>query len=141
MIEVTRSMDKVKLENDLRTLAEKKTSLSVLDYHLPEYDTLEEELHELEDALQLEFGDFLEGVISEVHDKYCPDADMLIPIGYMASKYIITEEGMDVEFHQGVPFEVEDNPDQKSSIVLVPAPTRILLLVDENKKEEVWKLE
>ena len=134
-------MDKIKLENDLRTLAEKKNYLSTLDYHLAEYDKLEEELHQLEDILQSEFGDYLESVILEVHDRYCPEAEMLIPIAYMASKYIVTEDGLDVDFDQGVPFEEENDTGKKASIVLVPGPTRILLLEDESKKEVVWKMD
>ena len=134
-------MDKIKLENDLRTLAEKKNYLSTLDYHLAEYDKLEEELHHLEDTLQSEFGDFLESVILEVHDRYCPEAEMLIPIAYMASKYIVTEDGMDVDFDQGVPFEGDTDSGEKARIVLVPGPSRILLLRDESTKEVVWKME
>lgn len=134
-------MNKEKLDSDLRELANRKNELSTLDYSSAKYDTLEEELHEKEDAFQEEFGDFLEAAIKDIHDKYCPKFDALIPIAYLANKYIFNEEKVDVQYYQGVKVDIDDYPDQKSSLVLVPGPVRILLLVDEEVKEEVWRLE
>ena len=63
-------------------------SLKKLDYNNPKYDDLEEELHDLEDSLHVKFGDFLEEILQNVHDKYCPDTDVLFPIAYLAKSYL-----------------------------------------------------
>ncbi len=133
-------MNKDKIEASLRNLAERKTYLNRIDYHLPEYDALEEELHVLEDSFQEEFGEYFEVVLSTIHDNVCPDSEMLIPLAYMAATYNISENKIDVDSDHGVPVDAVAHPDKKSNLVLVPGPTRYLLMVD-GVKEEVWVME
>lgn len=132
-------MDIAKLDTDLRVLAEKKSALTDLDYNNERYDEIEEELHQLEDHFQAEYGSYLEEALSAVHDEYCPDTEVLLPIAYLADHYEISEMGVEVNHDQGVYVEVDDYPGKPTKLVLVPSPTRILLNIDANTKEEVWK--
>ena len=61
------------------------------------YDELEEELHDLEDALMETHGEEMENVIQDVHDRICPDTDVLLPIAYLAKAYVPaqSEDGKD----------------------------------------------
>jgi len=128
------------LDADLHVLAEKKAVLGQLDYANDAYDRFEEELHQFEDKFQENFGDYLEEVFSDIHHQYCPDNDVLLPIAYLAKNYIITESSVDVALSEGVLVEVEDYPNQKARLVLVPSPTRIFLQIDGQDRQEVWKL-
>ena len=134
-------MDIDKLNGDLCKLALKKNELSVLDYDNEEYDRVEEELHSLEDEFQENYGDYLEEALSYVHDEFCADNDVLLPIAYLANKYKVEDDRFDVDTNQGVLVDVDDFPGKSVRLVLVPSPTRILLIVDENTREEVWKAE
>ncbi len=128
-----------KLDSDLRELAEKRTALNGLGYDHADYDHMEEELHHLEDEFQGNYGEFLEEVLLDIHDEYCPDNEVLISIAYLATNYIINESGVDVDKNQGVLVDIDDYPGQKTKLVLIPSPTRILLQVDGKTREEVWK--
>lgn len=129
------------LDADLRVLAEKKTVLGQLDYANEAYDRIEEELHQLEDKFQENYGVYMEEVLSDIHDQYCPDNDVLLPIAYLANNYIITDNNVDVGLSEGVLVEVEIFSDQKARLVLVPSPTRIFLQIDGQDRQEVWKLD
>ena len=129
------------LDADLRVLAEKKTVLGQLDYANEAYDRIEEELHQLEDKFQENYGVYMEEVFSDIHDQYCPDNDVLLPIAYLANNYIITDNNVDVGLSEGVLVEVENFSDQKARLVLVPSPTRIFLQIDGQDRQEVWKLD
>jgi len=52
-------MDLKALDKALQAIAEKRNELSKIDYNNPKYDDMEEELHDLEDAFQEEFGEYL----------------------------------------------------------------------------------
>ena len=132
-------MDMHQLDSNLRVLAEKKTALSSLDYSSDDYDKIEEELHVLEDHFQEKYGDYLEKVFSKIHDEYCRNTDVLLPIAYLADHYEISESSVDVSSDQGVYVEVNDYPDRPSRLVLVPSPTRIVLQLGSEEKKEVWK--
>jgi len=85
------------------------------------------------------YGDYLEEAFDEVHDEYCPDTDVLLPIAYLAKEYIKNDDGSyDVLYNQGVPVEIDDYPGKETKLALVPSPTRIILQIDENTREEVW---
>ncbi len=134
-------MDKSKLDFDLRIIAKKITALSGLSYSDKEYDHIEEEIHSLEDEFMYNYGEFLEEAISKVHNEYCPDNDVLVPIAYLANEYIFKDDSVEVSSGQGVLVDVNDYPDKLVRLALVPSPTRIMLLVGDEIKEEVWKLE
>lgn len=134
-------MDKNQLDIELLNLAKKITTLSRLSYNDVEYDQIEEELHVLEDDFLENYGDFIEDAILEVHNKYCPDNDVLVPIAYLGNKYIFTEGSVDIDSNQGVLVDASDYPDKSARLVLVPSPVRIMLMVGDDIKKEVWKLE
>ena len=127
------------LDKDLCKLALKKNELSLLNYNDEEYDRIEEEVHKYEDDLLDKYGEFLESGLAEVHDEFCSDNDVLIPIAYIANKYRVINETFDVDSDQGVEVDVDDYPDKNTRLVLVPKPTRILLIIDENNHQVVWE--
>lgn len=116
-------MDVKALDQALENILRKREELSKIDYNNPKYDDLEEQLHDLEDDFQVEYGDFLEDALQEVHDQYCPDNDVLLPIGYLG---------------QGVPVEVDRLPGKDTRLVLAANPVRIILAVDKDKQQVVW---
>lgn len=126
-------------------IAEKKNQLSKLSYDDKNYDTIEEELHDLEDDFIEDYGSYLEEALSFVHDEFCADNDVLMPIAYIAQEYKIVgknadgSDTYDVNDQQGVLVEADDYPGKVVRLVIVPNPTRILLQVGKEKKEEVWR--
>ena len=58
-----------KLNDDLVNLVLKKNELSRLDYSNPEYDTVEEELHDLEDEFLKVHGKEMEEVFKAIHEE------------------------------------------------------------------------
>ena len=116
-------MDFKALDQALVNIVKKREELGKIDYNNPKYDDLEEELHDLEDDFQEEYGDFLEQALQQVHDEYCPDNDVLMPIGYIG---------------QGVPVEVDKLPGKDTRLVLAASPVRIILSVGKDKQQVVW---
>src|SRR5260370_8126758 len=82
-------MDIIALDKAIQEIAVRRNELKKIDYNNPKYDDLEEELHDLEDALQVKYGEYLEEALQEVHDKFSPDSDILFPIPYLAKTYAI----------------------------------------------------
>lgn len=139
-------MDTNNLNTDLVAVVLKKNELNRLDYNDPEYDTVEEELHEMEDQFVEKYGKYLEDVLRSVHDEFCPDNEVLLPIAYLAKKYKVNktgkeEPGFEVDLDEGVIVDVDNYPDKLTRLVLVPNPTRLLLQIHNSHQEEVWKLE
>lgn len=138
-------MDIDKLNKDFAEIADKINELDELDYSDERYDDLEEELHDLEDDFIDEFGDYLEKAIEEVHDEFCPDNDVLLPIAYFAKNYIRNQKdnqgrySYDIEFGEGVPVTVKQFGDQEVKLVLVPGPTRLIVTVGETAKHVAWR--
>lgn len=116
-------MDVKALDRSLQEILEKREELGKLDYNNPKYDDLEEELHDLEDEFQDEYGDQLEEALQSVHDIHCPDNDVLLPIAYIG---------------KGVPVEVDKYAGKDTKLVLTPNPVRIILQVGKDKQEVVW---
>lgn len=119
-------MDVKALEKALSMIVQKQAELSKVDYNNPKYDDLEEELHDLEDDLQDNYGDYLEEALQKVHDEYCPDNDVLMPIGYIG---------------QGVPVEADKFPDKDTRLMLAPGPVRIILRVGDDQQQVVWTID
>ncbi len=138
-------MDVDKLNRDFALIADKINELDELKYSDERYDDLEEELHDLEDDFIEEFGADLEEAIALVHDEFCPDNDVLLPIAYFAKNYIRNQKDQsgrysyDIEYGEGVPVQVDDFPDQEVRLVLVPGPTRLIVTVGETAKQVAWK--
>lgn len=122
-------------------IVELRMRLDALTYDSPDYDNLEEELHELEDDFLEKYGDYLEDALIDVHDEYCPDTDVLLPIAYLAKKYVKKETNFDVlDDGQGVWVELEDEFEHlEGHIVIIPSPLRIVLFTSKNEKKIVWR--
>lgn len=119
-------MDVKALDRALAEIVRKREELSKVNYNDPTYDNLEEQLHDLEDDFQDEYGEYLEVALQQVHDEYCPDNDVLMAIGYLG---------------QGIPVEVDKLPGQDTRLILAPNPTRIILSVNKDKQQVVWSSE
>ncbi len=135
-------MDFKALDTALQQIIAKRNALQKIDYNNPQYDDLEEELHDLEDEFQDQYGDYMESILQEVHDEFCPDTDVLYPIAYIAKSYIVNSEN---EFQlaqtEGVYVEVDRYPGKETKLAIVPNPTRVILNVGKEKQEVVWTVE
>jgi hypothetical protein len=132
-------MDLKALDKALQEIAKRRNELKKLDYNNPKYDDLEEELHDLEDSLQVKYGDYLEEALQNVHDEYCPDTDVLFPIAYLAKTYQISEsQEFSVSAAEGVFVEIDSMPGKDTKLVIVPNPTRVVLNVANSQQKVVW---
>ncbi|WP_207434389.1 hypothetical protein [Sabulibacter ruber] len=126
------------LNNALVALIRKKQELGQLSYNDERYDDVEEELHDLEDEFNDNFGEYLEEVLGDVHERICPDTDVLLPTAYLPEA--LTADGqVDLTNKQGVWVEADAYPNKEARLLLVPNPTRLILSVGKNVREEVWK--
>lgn len=131
-------MDIKALDQAVQEIALKRNELKKIDYNNPQYDDLEEALHDLEDEFLDNFGDDMENVLQEVHDKLCPDTDILLPIAYMAKAYTVTDKNeFSVTTSEGVFVEVDSLPGKDTKLVIVPNPLRIVLNL-KDKQQVVW---
>ena len=129
------------MDKALQQIANKRNELQKLDYNNPKYDDLEEELHDLEDDFQDHYGDYLENILQEVHDKVCPDTDVLLPIAYVAKSYQITGKNeFTVASSEGVFVESDNYVGKETKLVILPNPLRVILNIGRDKQEIVWKV-
>ena len=132
-------MDVTALDNALLEIIKTRNELSKLDYSNPAYDDLEEKVHDLEDAFQDSFGDDLESVLQDVHDEYCPDSDVLLPISYIAKVYAVNAKNeYAVAPSEGVFVEMDDFPGKDTKLVIIPSPVRIVLNIGNERQQVVW---
>lgn len=132
-------LDVSTLEKDLVLLIEKKVSLQALDYNSKDYDELEEKLHEQEDAFLEKHGDFLEEALHGVHDEFCPDSEVLLPIAYVPNKVTKSGNTYQADFSEGVFVDADDFESPNTKLVLVPGPVRIELQIGGKEKKVVWQ--
>lgn len=116
-------MDIKALDKALVELTKRKEELSAVDYNNPKYDEMEDALHDLEDDFQEQFGGKLEEILQDIHDEYCSDNDVLMPVAYLG---------------KGVIVEADDYPGKDTRLTLVAGPPRIILSVGKDKKETLW---
>jgi hypothetical protein len=132
-------MDVKALDKAIQQIALRRNELKKIDYSNPKYDELEEELHDLEDSLHVKFGDYLEEILQDVHDKYCLDTDVLFPIAYLAKSYIVKgQDDFSVANTEGVFVEVDSIPGKDTRLVIVPNPIRVILNVGNGQQQVVW---
>jgi hypothetical protein len=117
-------MDIIALNKALQEIIKKRDELAQINYNNPKYDDLEEQLHDMEDDFQDEFGEYVENALQNVHDEFCPDNDVLMPIGYLG---------------QGVIVEVDKLPGKDTRLILAPDPVRIILTIGKDKQQVVWE--
>jgi len=116
-------MDFKALDKALQEIVAKRTELDKIDYNNPKYDDLEEQLHDLEDAFQVTYGEYLEEVLQDIHDDLCPDNDVLMPIAYLG---------------KGIYVEADKYPGKETKLVLQVGPPRIVLTIGKDKQEVMW---
>ncbi len=132
-------MDIKAIDKALQEIIKSRMELLKLDYSNPKYDDLEEKLHDLEDAFQETYGDEVERAFQDVHDEYCPDTDVLVPIAYIAKSYEVNSKNeYSVLPTEGAFVEMDDYPGQDTKLVLVPNPVRIILSIGADKQQVVW---
>ncbi len=133
-------MNTKELNNALVELLEKRIQLSKLEYSDKTYDDVEEELHDMEDDFTDTYGDFMESAIDKVHREFCSESDVLLATSYLPK--VVTKNGDDYEFtaNEGVLVEMDDLPALEARLLLLPNPTRMLLLTP-GETIEVWKAE
>ena len=133
-------MNLKELDQDIQAIIKRRNELQNIDYNNPRYDDLEEELHDGEDAFQEKYGEYLEQVLQDVHDRHCPDSDVLMPIAYLAKKYSVSDKGVySVDSSEGVFVETEKFPGKDTKLVILPNPLRIVLTVSKENQQVVWE--
>jgi hypothetical protein len=131
-------MKDLTLNEALISLLAKRTQLSKLPYSDTSYDDVEEELHDMEDDFNDAFGKDLEKALNKVHREYCSESDVLLATSYMPKSVSYEESGEPIfDVNEGVLVEMDDLKALEARIVLVPNPTRILLLTP-GETLEVW---
>ena len=132
-------MDLKALDKALMEIVKNRAELSKIDYNNPEYDELEEQLHDLEDDFHDEYGEYLEEILQTVHDEICPDIDVLFPVAYIAKTYKLNDKNeFIVKATDGVFVEVDKYAGKETKLVLAPMPLRVILNVGEEKQIVVW---
>lgn len=132
-------MDIKELDKALQEIAKRRNELQKIDYNNPKYDELEEQLHDLEDDLQDEYGDYLEKILQQVHDQHCPDNDVLYPIAYLAKTYQVSDKNeYSVSEAEGVFVELDDQPGKNTKLVIIPNPPRVILNGGKEKQKVLW---
>jgi hypothetical protein len=132
-------MDIKALDKALQEIAKRRMELQKIDYNNPQYDDLEEQLHDMEDNLQDQYGEYLEGALQEVHDKYSPDTDVLYPIAYLAKTYTVNDKDeYAVAETEGVFTEIDGQPSKNTKLVIIPNPPRIVLNGGKEKQQVLW---
>ena len=88
----------------------------------------------------MRFGEYLEEALQEVHDKLCPDTDVLFPTAYLAKTYTISPKNeFSVAAAEGVFVEVDTMPGKETKLVIIPNPLRIILNT-KDKQQVVWSI-
>lgn len=132
-------MDVNALNAALLEIIKSRQELASIDYNNPKYDDLEEKLHDLEDDFMENHGEELERALQDIHDEYCPDSDVLVPIAYIAKKYGVNEKNeYTVTSAEGVFVEMDDFPGKDTKLVILPSPPRIQLSIGGEKQQVVW---
>lgn len=133
------------LDQAIIDIIRKRNELSQLDYAAPNYDDLEEELHDLEDDFLEKYGEFVEDGIAEVYEEFELPSEVLSPLAYLARSYHKMEEGEDgpkynITDKDGLPIDVPGHEAKDTRLVILPNPTRIFLIL-KGKGKEVWRAE
>ena len=127
------------IDEAMIAILEQRLTLSKLSYSDENYDDVEELLHDLEDDFNEKYGDHLEEILEKVHLKHCPESDVLLPTAYLAKKFVETEDGeVEISKKEGVEVEWIEDPEAAARLVLLPSPTRVLLMTP-NGLEIVWE--
>ena len=129
------------LEGLIILIADLKNELHNLRYGDIRYDERENKLHDFEDQLLQQHGDYLTEVLQSIHNNYCREQEILTPLAYLGRNYIRrVDNTYDVEPGQGALVDVSAKDSIPCYLVIVPGPLRILKVKGDNSKEEVWAI-
>ena len=84
-------IDGEKLNEDLAEIVDLRNELETLSYSDDSYDDVEDQLHELEDEFNEDFGSYLEKVLLEAHKEVSTTADILLPTAYLSKSYEVAK--------------------------------------------------
>lgn len=132
-------MNLAQLNDSLVLLISKKKELASMSYNDDRYDDVEEELHNLEDQFLSNYGPYLEEALHEVHDEYCPDNEVLLPIAYLPCEFRNGDMTIEIDNSQGVYVDVDDYDETETKLVLAPNPVRLILNIGKSRQEVVWQ--
>ncbi|WP_209329211.1 hypothetical protein [Lunatimonas salinarum] len=138
-------MDLNQLDQDLTTIIELRIKLSKKTYAEPDYDDLEEELHDLEDDFNETYGDGLEAELERIYDALNSDNDVLLPSAYLANRYVPLQAdargvvSYEIKGKEGVPIESEQFDGQDVRIVLVANPARFVMQINGKSLKDLWR--
>lgn len=127
-------MNPEELNKALVALIDKKAELQKLTYDDARYDDVEEELHDLEDDFNEEYGPFLEAALEKVHDELSSDTDVLLPTAYLPAG-----PSPKPSPKEGVWIDSEKYSGKEARLTLVPNPVRLVLTVGKAVQQDVWK--
>ncbi|MFC3414778.1 hypothetical protein [Algoriphagus hitonicola] len=134
-----------KLDKELTEIVEKRNQLAAMDYSDEQYDDLEEEIHDLEDDFNEDYEDVLEKELEKIYSMLKSDTDILLPTAYIANNYkpmLPDANGVvsyEVGGQEGVPIESDQFDRQDVRIVLVPNPTRFVMLINGRQLKDLWR--
>lgn len=137
-------MDYKKLDEDLNTIVEKRIALSKISYADEAYDDIEEEMHDLEDDFNENYGDELEDILDKIYAQLKSDNEVLLPSAYLANEYHIMvpdaygKVTYEVIGREGVPLESEQFDKMDVRLVLIPNPTRFVLQINGKSMKDLW---
>ncbi|MCC5939146.1 MAG: hypothetical protein JJU34_17840 [Lunatimonas sp.] len=138
-------MDLNQLDKDLTEIIELRIKLSKKTYADPDYDDLEEQLHDLEDDFNETYGDGLEAELERIYDSLNSDNDVLLPSAYLANHYVpllADARGIvsyEVKGKEGVPIESEQFDGQDVRIVLISNPARFVMQINGRSLKDLWR--
>ena len=95
-------------------------------------------MHDMEDDFNEKYGPYLEEILEEVHEKICPDTDVLLPTAYLPDTFNGEGDFMP-STKDGVFVEAEEYPDKEARLTLVPNPLRLIISVGKAVQKVVWK--
>jgi len=137
-------MDYKKLEEDLAAIVEKRIALSKISYDDASYDDIEEEMHDLEDDFNEEYGDELEAILEKIYTQLKSDNEVLLPSAYLAKEYhtMMPDASGKVTYEvigrDGVPLESEQFDKMDVRLVLIPNPARFVLQINGKSMKDLW---
>lgn len=138
-------MDLNQLDKDLTVIIELRIKLSTFSYADQEYDDIEEELHDLEDDFNDNYGEDLERELDKIYGLLNSDNDVLLPSAYLANQYVPLMPdargivSYEVKGKQGVPIESEQFDGQDVRLVLISNPARIVMQINGRSLKDVWR--
>lgn len=138
-------MDLNQLDTDLTEIIELRIKLSQKNYADPDYDDLEEQLHDLEDDFNDDYGDYLENKLEKIYETLNSDNDILLPSAYLANNYVPMQAdakgviSYQVKGKEGVPIESEQFDGQDVRVVLVSNPARFIMQINGKSLKDLWR--